>query len=420
MAMNTGSLFIRELRFRPGTFLLGLLAVAAVAACVAGSQGFLSAHDAGTKQLIISLEQRAAERMEKMRDDARLFSKSLGFNILLLPEHQDPGLFYAENRSTYYFTPEQVNSISRAKLATLNHLLPILRYRMNWSAFGGDVILIGIEGEIYIKGGASQKPIEEKIAPGQLHIGDAIRRRLNLNIGDPATLDGESFTIRRLIPPEGNADDISILMNLNDLQRLTGLTNKVSGILGLSCDCQAGDVEPIRRELSKIIPNINVVEFTVRAKARQQARNAIAKSTNAEMEDIKASRNALREQVTTMAGVLVALVSTGTVILLLVLTLTSARERRTEVAMLRALGFGSSSILALFLYKAMLTGLAGGILGCLVGAAVGLSLAGKAAMVPVSTSAIIVVVALLISILASIIPAVMAAKTDPATILNQE
>ena len=43
----------------------------------------------------------------------------------------------------------------------------------------------------------------------------------------------------------------------------------------------------------------------------------------------------------------------------------SVRERRTEVAMLRALGLSASRILALFLGKALLTGLAGGILGSL-------------------------------------------------------
>ena len=41
--MRTAGLFWREIRFRPGTFMLGLLGVATFAACLIGSRAFLAA-----------------------------------------------------------------------------------------------------------------------------------------------------------------------------------------------------------------------------------------------------------------------------------------------------------------------------------------------------------------------------------------
>jgi len=418
--VRIGVLFFKELRFRPGGFLLGLVATAAVAACVVGARGLLAAHDHKTERLVSGLQERAAERMAKLRDEARVFSKSLGFNILLLPEEQDLGQLYTENRSTHFFSPAQIEALGTTDFTTLNHLLPVLRYRVHWDAYGRDVILVGVEGEIFIKAPRFQKPIEERIEPGDAHVGDAICRQLKLSVGDMIELLGEHFTIRRILPQKGNVDDISILMNLGDAQRLSGLPDKISGILALSCNCAAGDLASIRTELSPLLPNVQVVEFTIRARARQRARDAIGAGTREETEDITSSRGAVRDQVTRFAAILISLVAAGTVVLLVVLTAGSARERRAEVAMLRALGLGAARILSLFLYKAMLMGVAGSVFGCLAGLLAARAMAGPAAVVSAPFLVAVIVVAPLVATVASAVPAAAAANTDPAVILNQE
>jgi putative ABC transport system permease protein len=416
--MNVCHLFIRELRFRPWGALLSVVAMSAVAGSMVGARALLAAHDRQTDVLVGALEKRASERMAAMRNDARIFSKNLGFNLLILPQAQDPAQLYAANRSTHFFAPEAVQRVGAAKLNTLNHILPMLRHRVTWDAMQGDVVLVGIEGEIFIKNPGFQKPIEERIEPGKIHIGDAIRQRLGLAVGDSVALLGESFAVHRILPQSGSVDDISILMNLADAQRLTGLTDKISGILALSCNCAAGDRVPIEQELAPLI-DAQVVEFSVRARARQQAREAIGRSTRAELKDIGASRGALRTQLEKFAGIIVALVSGGTVLLLIVLSFTSARERRPEVAMLRTLGLGSGRILALFLGKYALTGLCGGALGGLVGRWAVHVLVGPVALT-YPFLFVLVGGAVVLATLAAAVPAAMAARTDPAVILNQE
>ncbi|MBT3191042.1 MAG: FtsX-like permease family protein [Verrucomicrobia bacterium] len=418
--MVVRDLFVRELRYRPGGFLLGLVAVTAVAASIVGARGFLAGHDADTVALVVALEERAADRMAQMRDDARVFSKSLGFNILLLPEEQDSGALYAENRSTHFFTRAQVAALGRAKFATLNHLLPMLRHRVRWETYGGDVVLVGVEGEIYIKSPSFQKPIEARIEQGTAHVGDALAQRLALNPGDRFTLLGETFTVGRIQPQSASVDDITLLMNLADVQRLSGYADKVTGILALSCNCAAGDLDPIRQEVGRVLSGVQIVEFAVRARARQRARDAIAESTRAEMEDLKASRTALRAQVGHFATLLVSLVVTGAVVFLAVLTSLGVRERRVEMAMLRALGVGSGAVVGLVLARSALTGVAGGVLGCGVGWMAVRLMAGSAIVVTTGFMLTVVGAALLVALFASAWPAWRAARTDPALILNQE
>ena len=47
-------------------------------------------------------------------------------------------------------------------------------------------------------------------------------------------------------------------MNLVDAQNLLGLKDKISGIMALSCNCAAGDIDPIRNGVRQIIPDADV------------------------------------------------------------------------------------------------------------------------------------------------------------------
>ena len=88
--------------------------------------------------------------------------------------------------------------------------------------------------------------------------------------------------------------------------------------------------------------------------------------------------------------------------------------------MLRALGMGARSILTLFLVKALLTGLAGGMVGCLLGLAGSRMLAGHGAVVSPLFALAVLGFSVGMAVLASLIPAAAAAAQDPAGILNQE
>jgi hypothetical protein len=399
---------------------MAALAAAAMTVSLVGSRAFLAAHDRTTDALTAEIEQRAGKRMAQMREDARVFSKNLGFNILLLPEGQDAGRLYAEDRSTTFFAAKQIATLAGKKIETLNHLLPMLRQRVTWKEYGGDIVIVGIQGEIHVKGPGFQKPIEERIEPGDVHVGDAIRQRMGLKTGSAVTLLGENFTVRRLIPQKGNVDDIAVLMNLTDAQRLLEMPDRVSGVLALICLCAEGNLDLVRRELSQFLPGLQVVEFTVQSRARMHARTAIARSTKEEIEDIRTGREELRRQIAAFSSVLVVVVFVGSIVLLLALTAANARERRTEVALLRALGLPSGGIVLLFVCKAVCTGLVGAVAGVCVGLAGARWLSGPHAAVGPAFAVGVVAAALAVAVGASIVPALLVARADPAGILKDE
>lgn len=420
MNVNVTHLFWRELNYRRGSFVLGLLGVAAVAACLTGSRAFLAAHDHKTEKLTAALEERSTQRMADLRDEARKFSINLGFNCMLLPPEQNLGELYASGKSSRFFTEADIETLAKAQSETVNHLRPILRERIRWPEQNRDIILVGVRGEVYIKAPRWQKPIEEAIAPDKAHVGQVLARELGLEPGGALVFMGRTFTVEHILPQTVSEDDLALRVNLETAQELLGHKNSVSAVLGLMCNCADGDPGLVRREIDKVLPGVQVVDFTVRARARQVARDAISEGTSAEVEDIQASRASLRAQIATFANVLTSLVSAGTILLLGVLTFNNARERRGEVAMLRALGLSARRILTLFLSKATLIGVVGGIIGCATGLAGTRLASGPGASVSAGYLGIVLAVSVGIAVLTSLLPAASAAREDPAGILNRE
>ncbi len=413
-------LFLEELRFRRWSFFLAVIAAALVAASLLGTRAFLAAHDRQTEELLDGVRERAEKRMAGLRDDARMFSRNLGFNILILPPDQDEATFYTKNRSDHFFTAEQINALKRMRFEFINHVLPMLRDTYFWPEYGGEVVLVGIEGQIFIKDPSFQTPMQEEIATGTIHIGSNIAHRLGLEPGKVVEMGQKKFTVTRLLPQKGNADDIAVLMNLADMQALTGKDGLFSGLLALSCNCQVGEVDPIRRELAPVLQNANVIEFSVIAGAREQARKSVAARAAEQMEDLKASRQALRKERELASQLLAGVISLCSLALLTALMFSNANARRVEAAMLRALGIRSPTLFALFLGKALLAGFAGGIFGSLAVFAV--ARIGWGISVPVTEVQLISVIAAAMgaAFIATLLPAWQTSRTDPAKILNQE
>lgn len=418
--MRIRALFLKELRYRLGGFALAVVAVMAMAASLVGAKAFLAAHDHKTEELITSLQERSEERMANLRNEARIFSKNLGFNALVLPEKQSFSEFYAEDKSTAFFSEQQIQAFSEAELANLNHLRPILRQRIQWPEHDREVIIVGVKGEIYIKAPAWQKPIEKSIPAGKVQVGHALGQELDLKKGDTVSLLGEDFTVERVLEQQGGEEDISLRMKLDKAQEILNHRGKISGILALSCRCADANPESMRKEIQSVVPGAKLVQFSQRAHARKKARAEIGEGTKAELQDIKESREKLRKQVASFATVLVTLVTIGSILLLTVLTLNNAHVRRGEVAMLHALGVRAYGIFSLFFLKALLTGVTGGVLGWLTGSGIAVLTSGPDAAVAWGYAAIVIGVATIITLCASAGPAVRVARQDPAGILNQE
>lgn len=104
----------------------------------------------------------------------------------------------------------------------------------------------------------------------------------------------------------------------------------------------------------------------------------------------------------------------------------NVRERRTEIGVLRALGKTSADVAALFLSKAILLGLAGGVFGCALGLILAQLLAAELFAVATDSFApawdfviLTLLGAPMIAALASYLPMLRAVTQDPAVVLME-
>jgi ABC-type antimicrobial peptide transport system permease subunit len=109
-----------------------------------------------------------------------------------------------------------------------------------------------------------------------------------------------------------------------------------------------------------------------------------------------------------------------------VLAWLNVRERRNEIGLLRALGKGSSSIAALFLGRAVLLGLVGGVCGCLLGFLLAGALATSLFDVALENFMLYLVLSActiagtpLVAAMASYLPTLSAVVQDPAVVLME-
>jgi putative ABC transport system permease protein len=139
--------------------------------------------------------------------------------------------------------------------------------------------------------------------------------------------------------------------------------------------------------------------------------------------DAEASRRSeVRAQVSAFTSVLTPVVLAGCGVWVAMLALSNARERRGEVGILRALGVSSGAVLAMFLGKAAVIGLAGAALGAAAGLAIGAGYSGGSIgqVISPTTLALVLLGAPLLTALASWLPSLAAAQQDPAAVLGGE
>jgi hypothetical protein len=452
--MSIWRLIRREISHRKWNFLLALLAVAIGAACLVGAEALLRIDRDATDAILTTEQEQVQQAIEAreaevaksgadLEDAIRKHMLGLGFNILILPEDQDLSELHLNGTLTATMPEEYVDRLSNSSIVSIDHLLPSVMKRVRWPERDIDVVLYGTRGEVPVMHRGLKKPLLDAVAPGQMVVGYDVQSRLGLKAGDQVTLMGREFTVSKVHPQRGSTDDVTVWIDLKTAQDMLSMQNLVHGILALECQCAGDRITQVREELGKILPGTQVVERYSQALARAEARNkanAVAlatldaekKSGQARLARQQNARSQLESQHRQTAGTIVPLALLGAAALVGLLAYLNARQRREEIGLLMALGVRMNQVLLLFLGKAVLVGLIGGLLGVAIGLWVAVSLGKTAGFAPsvaglVSSSqalrttvAVTPVVAVALAAMASWVAALIAARQDPAIVLQGE
>lgn len=323
--MNVKRLIRREILHRKLNFSLGSLAItAAVALFVA----FFSAGQASK-----------LETIRLMRD--------IGFNLRVIPAGTDMDRFWITGFSEQIMPERYVQDLAAFPGISYNHLTATLQRKILWRDH--EAILTGMGPEIIPPGKGSSR-MTFSIQPGTAYIGFELAKNLHLTAGDTIKVDGHEFRIDRCLSETGSQDDIRIFTHLRDAQAILHLEDQINEIKALQCLCSGeydleDSLDLLRAQLKTVLPDAKVILMQSIAKARLDQR-------------------LMAERYFSFVFPLIVLVAMAWIGILAFL---NVRERRQEIGILRALGYGSSKIALLFLGKAVIMGLMGAALGFVVG-----------------------------------------------------
>ncbi len=378
------SIALKEIAGRPLHFILCTLAIITATAFF----------------VLFCLTEKASQR-----ETARILLK-MGYNLRILPAQTSINAYYLTELTPHTIPENYLYTLSQRQSLTYNHLLGVLQQSITWR--DSTILLTGITPEICPPN--RKKPsMFYQIEPGTAYLGHTLAQKHNLKKGDKVNIAGKEITIAHCLAESGTRDDIRIQCHISDAQKILGSPDRLSEIRAVDCmHCAQIDnaLTFIRSEISDTLPDTQVLQMTKLAQTRHQQRQMIQRMFFY-----------LFPAVIIICGVW-----------LFILFLSNVRERRSEIGILRALGFGTESITFLFLSRAVLAGICGASAGSLIGYAlawtVGPGVFKVTAMKTIYPDPAIFLTVFIGAIgfatLASFIPLMIAVSQDPARTLSEE
>jgi hypothetical protein len=265
------------------------------------------------------------------------------------------------------------------------------------------------------------------------------------------------------MPEYGGLQDVQLVVDLHDAQRVLNKRGRINQIMALNCKCKGDRISIIRKELEAVLPDTKVTEHKTQAEAREKQRDLVEAARAAELARAEASlaravknrelaqltygaeieraelnlarvvdhrdrqaagRQRQQRMLARLIGITTPVVVLASALFVGLMTWINVGERRPEIGVLRALGKTAWNIGTLFLGRSLLLGLLGGALGCALGyfgtPLIGsLTMEASASLFHVDPRLLVgtILGAPLISIMASYLPTLSALSQDPALVL---
>ncbi len=432
--MNLRRIILKEISFRKPGFVLSLASVVIAIAVMVAAAALVTARQDKTEQIIGHRQQSTEDQMYHMRDDYRRFMKDMGHNSIIVCKDQDIASFIRTGQPDTFMPEEYVRKLAHSSSASYNHLLAVLRKRTLWPEHNLEIILSGTSGQVPVQAkprfwteeDGYTDPIRADIPKGQIEIGYSLAQELGVQAGDEVALMDQQFIIHRVIPAQGGLEDITIWCELNKVQNWFERPGKINAIFALECMGDAPPLGGIVNHVPTVLPETKVIQLSSLVETRFSARTRASQATSAAMEAEEAHRGLISAEYGSFAAIVVALVMAASGLWLFWQFLDNVRRRKSEIGILRAIGVKGSRITAIFMIKAVVTGLIAAVPGYLLGLATGTLIGGSGLLSSQFSQlnglllfVVSIVVAPALCVLACWLPARWASSQDPVFILNE-
>jgi len=446
--MSIFRLLKAEILHRKLNFLFSLVAVLTAATLFVAGPTILRGYQRDSDQRLTemqketdktlgAMEEKAGQDLVNLDKRTKRIMRDLGFNLRIVHKNTDLTQLFAKFVS--FDMPESyVDKLaSSPEITKIVHLVATLKQMVEVD--GQSRLLVGFAPESTQSHIEQKSPMGFQIKPGTVYLGHlAAKKDQGLyQVGDKIKILGNEFSVARVLPLDGSENDIAIAMHLKDAQQVLNKPALISEIVALGCKCKTVNrIEEITAQLETVLPDTQVIELRMQAIAREDQRKLVTKYNAQQMEDYKSTRKKIVDEeeagkatvLNVLEGVtnyVIPLIVLVCVIWIGLLAWSNVRDRRTEIGLLRALGRNTAHIITLFLGKAVLVGVLGGMVGCAVGTWIASQLAqsslfdGSLGHFQPAPEILVATVlgAPLLAAMASYLPTLLAIRQDPAVVL---
>ncbi|MCG3198242.1 MAG: hypothetical protein GHCLOJNM_02737 [bacterium] len=352
---------------------------------------------------------------------------ALGANVLILPKSVTLQDYYSADMQSELLPEEYVTRIAMSSIEGVDNLspklsapielggrkflltgiLPLSEFQAKAAWAGAGVFnrplgcgadVLGVGAEIADQSLVRKRVIQD-LAPDDALVGADVALSLDLKEGDSIEVMGAKFKVLATLPQTGTVDDSRVFAHLHTVQDLTGKGPNINAIEIIGC-CQQISAGMVQK-LNALLPDAKVV-------------------TIAQIVDTQVKTNQMMARLSSVFIVIIILVGGASIANYMY---ANVYERRKEIGTLMALGAGSRVVLSIFLTKAMILGLVGGVGGFVLGTILAVGMGPRIAGIPVLPMPTLLFWAIAIScgiaLAASYFPARRAAKLDPCASLQE-
>ncbi len=353
---------------------------------------------------------------------------ALGANILILPKSASLQDYYGSDVQEDVFPEEYVARLAGSDLEGLDNLSPKLsmpvelagrrftltgilprnefQAKASWQGAGIFTRPLGC-GAVDIPGAVAppaqetlvRRRVIDRLGEADALVGADVAGHLGVTASDTIRILGKPFTVTAVLPQTGTVDDSRVFAHLHEVQRLAGKGPVINAIEIVGCCDQIS--RGLVQKINLLLPEAKVV-------------------TVAQIVDTQIRTNRMMSRLSLLFLGIIILVGGASIANYMY---ANVFERRREIGTLMALGAGSSVVLRMFLLKALLLGLGGGIMGYALGTVLAVILGPRIAGVPVLPilwlAPAAIGIATVIAVLASYFPARRAARLDPTLALQE-
>ena len=390
--MNPLTLTIREIRHRWKSSLL----VSVIVAAITGALTYFTVNNAGFQK----------EVSRNARD--------IGSNVVILPAEVDQFEYHSAGGFDSATMPYSVVEQLIEYKASLNHLIPMLERQAECNNREHRVTarVVGIAASIPMPG-RPKSPMQKAVEEGKVQLGSTVALKLDVQRDETPNIQiaGETFEVSRVNRETGTWQDSVLFMNLDDAQALFELESQISRIEAIECtdeECAATGLkseEVLTNELARATDAAQLLRRERIADARTSIRNISTGNLNL-------LQNAL--------WALLALA-------IIALAGMNSYQRRSEVGVLQALGYGQFRVGMMFVARALLLTFAGAAVGLTAGALLSFLQSrpmfletGAKFVIDWQAVAVIGGVAMALAAIASSLPALLIAGRHPADVIGRE